>query len=450
MIGKKLLALIAVLAVAFGVYLFVVAARGPMEFAGGKTVKLAEYKEANPTGVPAALASASLIARGEYLTNAADCVACHTVDGGQEFAGGRAFHLPFGTLYTPNITPDKETGIGNWTDAQFLRAVHEGIAEDGSHLYPAFPYASYTYLTDEDVLAIKAYLFSLAPVHAPEHEAELRFPYNQRWLMTVWSAIFRDGDRFQPNAGQSAAWNRGAYLVEALGHCGDCHTPRSALQGLNHRKKFEGAQAAGWHAYNITSDKDSGIGAWSDEDLGHYLSTGHAHGRGSAAGPMDEVVDLSLSHLAASDIAAIVTYMRSIPAEQGEDSPPVRKEAAPPSHLAGMQGEGDARGKRVYAGACASCHDWTGVSRLAPEATLVGKRTVNDPTGVNVVQVIVNGEDHGAHHALQMPKFGAGYSDAEIASVANYVVERFGGHTPNLTADDVADLRWDADTGGGN
>ena len=447
MTGKKILVFIAILVVAVGVYLFVVAARGPMDFAGGKTVKLAEYKEANPTGVPAELASASLVARGEYLTKAADCAACHTVEGGQAFAGGRAFHLPFGTLYTPNITPDKETGIGDWTDAQFLRAVHEGIAEDGSRLYPVFPYASYTYLADEDVLAIKAYLFSLPPVHAPERESDLKFPYNQRWLMGLWSAVFRDGDRFEPNSGQSAAWNRGAYLVEALGHCGDCHTPRSALQGLNQRKKFAGSVAAGWHAYNITADKDSGIGAWSDEDLEHYLSSGHSHGRGSASGPMDEVVDLSLSNLAASDIAAIVTYVRTIPAQSGEDSPPLRTEPAPASHLAGIQGEADARGKQVYAAACASCHDWTGVSPLAPEATLVGRRTVNDPSGVNVVQVVANGEDHGAHHALHMPKFGAGYSDAEIASVANYVVERFGGHAPNLTADQVADLRWQADAG---
>src|SRR4249919_1232716 len=251
---RKIVIGLAVVVGALAIYLFMVAARGAMDFAGGKTVGLSDYKEANPTGVPAELASADLVRRGEYLTRAADCLACHTVKGGQPFAGGLGFRLPFGTLYSPNITPDKETGIGNWSDAEFVRAVHEGIARDGTRLYPAFPYASYSYLADADVLAIKAYLFSLAPIHAPRQESTLKFPYNQRWLMAFWSAVFRPGERFRPNVEQSAQWNRGAYLSEALAHCGECHTPRSALQGLNERKKFSGAVIAGWHAYNINSD----------------------------------------------------------------------------------------------------------------------------------------------------------------------------------------------------
>ncbi len=171
----------------------------------------------------------------------------------------------FGTLYSSNITPDKETGIGAWSDADFLTAVREGVAPDGTHLYPAFPYTSYTMMTDEDVLAIKAYLFSLPPVKQATAPNTFSFPFNQRWTMAIWSAFFNPNERYRPNTAQSAAWNRGAYIAEAMGHCGDCHTPRSVTQAMDHRKKFMGAVAAGWKAYNLTPDKETGVGAWSDE-----------------------------------------------------------------------------------------------------------------------------------------------------------------------------------------
>jgi len=442
---RKIAIGLAVVVIALGIYLFVVAVRGSMDFAGGKTVSLGDYKEANPTGVPAELASADLVTRGEYLTRAADCLACHTAKGGQPFAGGLAFPLPFGTLYSPNITPDKETGIGNWSDPEFLRAVHEGIARDGTRLYPAFPYASYSYLADADVLAIKAYLFSLAPIHAPRQENTLKFPYNQRPLMAIWSAVFRPDDRFRPNPEQSAQWNRGAYLSEALAHCGECHTPRSALQGLNQRKKFGGAVVSGWHAYNISSDDGSGIGAWRDDELAQYLSTGHAAGRGTASGPMREAVDLSLRTLSRSDIQALVAYVRSVPAIAGDNSPPKRTEPAPASHLAGVPESIDPRGKQVFAGACASCHDWSGVSPLTPQATLVGTRTVNDPSGINVVQIVISGEHGAARDLTRMPSFGHAYSDTEIAAVTNYVIARFGGKTSSVTAREVAELRGPAE-----
>ena len=298
---------------------------GPLAFAGGQLVSLADYKGASPAGVPAELAGADLVARGKYLTAAADCAACHTVPGGKPFAGGLAFHLPFGTLYTPNITPDKETGIGNWSNADFLRAMHRGIAADGSRLYPAFPYASYTLLTDDDVLAIRAYLSTLPAVHQPDRPDTFSFPYNQRWLMVFWSGFFNSDTRFHPVAGRSAEWNRGAYLVEALEHCGECHTPRNLLQARDTRQKFAGGVAEGWNAYNITSDPVTGVGGWTARALASYLSTGFAAGHGSAAGPMNEAVQLSLSQLAPSDIQAIVAYLRTIP--------PIR--ANPPLALAG-------------------------------------------------------------------------------------------------------------------
>src|SRR5579872_1234307 len=212
-VGRGVLMVIAVLAIvaiAFGLWL--VLGPGPMDFAGGKRVALSSG--AGPTGVPAELANASDVEKGQYLARAADCMACHTTEGGQPFAGGRAFVLPFGTIYSTNITPDKQTGIGAYTDAEFLRAMHQGVARDGTRLYPAMPYAAYTYMTDADALAIKAYLFSLPPASTPKPANTLSFPYNQRWLMAFWSTFFNPDKRFEPNTERSAQWNRGAYLAE--------------------------------------------------------------------------------------------------------------------------------------------------------------------------------------------------------------------------------------------
>ena len=266
-----------------------------------------------PTGVPASLKDASLIDRGRYLIRAADCEACHTAIGGRPFAGGRAFVLPFGTIYSTNITPDRETGIGQYSDAEFLAAVHRGVRRDGARLYPAMPFASYAYLTDADALAIKAYLFSLEPINAPAIPNTFGFPFDQRWAMGIWAMMFDADRRFEPHADRSAEWNRGAYLIEALAHCGECHTPRNLFQALDNRRKFAGAVTGGWRAYNITSDPTSGVGDWTEQALAHYLATGHAEGRGTAAGPMGEAVDLSLVHLTGEDIAAMVAYLSTVP-----------------------------------------------------------------------------------------------------------------------------------------
>ena len=236
---------------------------------------------------------------------------CHTTKGGKDYAGGLGFKLPFGTLYSTNITPDKDTGIGNYSDQDFLNAVHRGIRRDGARLYPAMPFTSYTYMTDADALAIKAYLFSLPPVRAAAPANTLTFPFNQRWAMTFWSAVFNPDTRFEPDTSKSPEWNRGAYLAEALAHCGECHTPRNLAFALNNRKKFAGAVTAGWRAFNISSDKATGIGGWRDEDLVAYLSTGHAAGHGTASGPMGEAVDHSFSQLAPEDIRAVVAYLRT-------------------------------------------------------------------------------------------------------------------------------------------
>jgi mono/diheme cytochrome c family protein len=434
----------AVVVVAFLVAVWVIRGPGPMAFAGGPNVALTDYKAANPTGVPASLTKASLVERGAYLARAADCMVCHTTQGGKEYAGGLGFKLPFGTLYSTNITPDKETGIGNYTDQDFLNALHRGTRRDGARLYPAMPFTSYTYITDADALAIKAYLFSLPPVRAAAPENTLTFPFNQRWAMGFWSALFNPDTRFEPDTSKSPEWNRGAYLAEALAHCGECHTPRNLAFALNNRRKFAGAVTAGWRAFNISSDKTTGIGGWSDEDLVSYLSIGHATGHGTASGPMAEAVDASLSQLAPDDIRAIVAYLRSVPATASPDLPATLAPPAPASHKQGG-GTADARGKMVFEGACVSCHGWTGESSISPFATLTGAWAVNDPGATNVAQIVISGtKRHTPEDAVSMPAFGDAYSDAEIAAVANYVTARFGSKGSSLTAQDVAELRKQA------
>jgi mono/diheme cytochrome c family protein len=412
-----------------------------LSFAGGRTVSLADYKGPSPVGVPAELRSADLITRGRYLTQAADCQVCHTREGGQPFAGGRAFKTPFGVLYSPNITADVDTGIGAWTETDFRRAVHQGIARNGERLYPAFPYESYTLIADDDVRAIRTYLFSLPAVRATAPPNSLRFPFNQRWLMGIWGLFYNPDHRFRPHEERSADWNRGAYLAEALAHCGDCHTPRNLAQALNNRRKFAGAVTGGWRAYNITADPVSGIAAWSDAELAEYLRSGHAAGRGLAGGPMAEEIDVSTSALTAEDLHALIAYLRTIPPIRTTDLP-ASKVAPAPDSPGPVQAGLDPRGREIFQGACVSCHSWSGVSLLTSYATLTGDRAVNDPSAINVAQIVLAGEQrHTAEGVVLMPSFADAYSDTEIAAVANYVTARFGAEPSHLTAKDVAGLR---------
>jgi mono/diheme cytochrome c family protein len=417
----------------------------PTAFAKGKRVELADFKGSDPTGAPGNLANADLVARGEYLTRAADCAACHTVPGGKPFAGGLPFKLPMiGTIYSTNITPDQETGIGAWSDEEFLKALHQGIGKDGKHLYPAFPYTSYALMTDSDVLAIKAYLLTLKPVKYTPPPNDISFPFNQRYLMMFWNALFKPSHRFRPNADQPAEWNRGAYLVEALGHCGDCHTPRNILFGLNNKRKFAGAIVQGWKAYNITPDLDWGIGSWSDEQLEGYLSAGHAENRGSAGGPMSEVVDNSLRYMTEPDIKAIASYLKSVPPNgDGTDvaAAPTPKVAREVSKQPVSPQEGGP-GLHVFEGACIGCHQFDGKGAVSNYASLIGSRTANDPAGTNAAQALIGGSHLGfVKTAGFMPNFGDGYSDTEIAGVVNYVTGRFGASASMLTPGDVSKRR---------
>lgn len=384
----------------------------------------------------------ALVARGEYLTTAADCAACHTTKDGRPFAGGLPFKLPFGTIYSSNITPDTEHGIGAWSAAEFVRAVKSGVGRHGEDLYPAFPYTSYALLSDDDVLAIYAYLKTQAPVTASAPESALSFPFNQRWLMRGWKLLFLPGSDIRSDPSRDARWNKGAYLVEALAHCGECHTPRGLMFERQQAKALSGGVVNGWRAWNITSDKDDGIGAWSDAELASYMSKGHAPGRGPASGAMREAVDLSLSKLSTEDIDAIIAYLRTVPPVAGDPDlrkPPQFDVTAASVRSASVE---DTLGRHIFAGACASCHGWKGAGNSNPRAAIAGAHSLSDPEAANVIRVVMHGSSDGeALPGATMPAFSAIYSDEEIAALANFVVNHFSGKQGNVTTDDVRRAR---------
>jgi mono/diheme cytochrome c family protein len=415
--------------------------------AGGAFVAWRLYDRDPEISAADVASTPDLIARGKYLVTAADCAACHNVPGGKPFAGGFAFHLPFGTIYSTNITPDKETGIGDWSDDDFVRALHQGVAKDGSHLYPAFPYASYTGLSRDDAVAMKAYLFTLPAVHAPAQPNSLAFPFNQRWTLAFWNLAFLDGHRLRPDPKLPAATNRGAYLAIALGHCGECHTPRNLGFAMEIGRQFGGAVAEGWDAYNITADHEYGIGEWTDQQIADYLNYGHAAGRGSASGPMGEAVANSLQYLTPDDTKALVSYLRAVEPQttgkpDGHVNPAPAAMTASASWTPGGQDPQNGVGKRIFEGVCASCHAWNGVGRETDYAALAGSQAVNDPKGVNLVQILLSGgELTTPHGAGYMPGFAAAYSDKELAAVSNYVIGHFGGKTGQVTAEAVRERR---------
>jgi mono/diheme cytochrome c family protein len=393
----------------------------------------------------AAPAPSALVQRGEYLAKAADCVACHTAHGGKPFAGGLPFKLPFGTMYATNITADRETGIGDWSDDDFVNALQKGVGKGGKHLYPSMPYTSYTGLSRDDALAIKAYLFSLPPVRQANRPNSLAFPFNIRWSMTFWNLVFLKDKRFTPDPALSAQENRGAYLATALGHCGECHTPRNIGFAMKAHHALAGAELQGWRAWNLTADKTYGVGDWSDAQLNSYLSIGRADGRGAAAGPMGEAIENSLQYLTPEDTAALVAYLRKVPARKG--FPDTEVNLATPSMSASSAwapggSDGGTLGAHVFQGACASCHQWNGQGQQTPYAALAGSQAVNDPAGLNVVQVMLHGARmHVRGQLVYMPAFASGYTDGELAAAANYVIHHFGGKAGQVTPEMVRKAR---------
>jgi mono/diheme cytochrome c family protein len=292
--------------------------------------------QADDAAVSASGNDTALIKRGEYLATAGDCMACHSTAKGKPFAGGLPLKVPMlGTIYSSNITPDRQTGIGNWTLEDFDRAVRKGVSKDGHNLYPAMPYVSYAKVNDDDIKALYAYFrYGVAPVSQATRESDIPWPLNMRWPLTVWNWVFLKNGSYEAKPAQSVAWNRGAYLVQGLAHCSTCHTPRGfAMQekALDETGSgfLGGSVLAGWDGYNITSSANSGIGGWSHAQLVQYLQTGSVAGVAQAAGPMGEAVEHSFSKMTDADIDAIATYVRTVPAVNDGSSQPRNAWGAP-------------------------------------------------------------------------------------------------------------------------
>jgi mono/diheme cytochrome c family protein len=359
-----------------------------------------------------------LISRGQYLSNLADCSSCHTAKNGQKFAGGLYMPTPFGPISTPNITPDQKTGIGTWSDDDFYRVLHEGIGKDGEHLYPVMPYPWYTKMTRDDVLAIKAYLFSLNPVDAPRKPIKIGFPFNVRAGLAVWDELFLREGTFKPDPTKSDEINRGAYIVEGPGHCGECHNGRNLLGNTKMADQLQGGPIENWYAPNITSDVRTGIGKYSDDQLVTFLKTGVAPGMGVATGPMAETIHDSLSKLNDADLHAIVGYLKSTPSTVSYTS--TERTAFTGARPLGAE---------VYLNNCASCHQVNGEGIKGSVPALAGNGAVLATGPQDVMRVILGGIEAQGPYA-PMPAIGATMTDEQIADVTNYVRQTWGNQAP--------------------
>jgi mono/diheme cytochrome c family protein len=378
---------------------------------------------------PASFAPA-LVARGEVLAGAGYCATCHTAKGGASDAGGYPMATGFGTIYSTNITPDPETGIGSWSEAAFRRALHEGVARDGSHLFPAFPYDHFTKLTDDDVAALYAFFMTRAPVNAPAHPNTVPFPLNVRALQAGWKLLFFRPGRFEPDPARAADWNRGAYLAEGISHCGACHTPRNLLGAEKRGEAYAGAAIDNWMAPPLTKANPSPV-PWSQDELFAYLRRGVSRYHGTSAGPMSPVVHDGLVRLPDADVQALAVYFADAGdavARASEASPAVQQALAADKQGIGLQYDATAR---LYTAACASCHYNAGgkVNPLRPDLALNSAVNLPDPT--NLVRVILYGiaAKEGAP-GIVMPAFGHGFSDADIARIATYLRATHTTHTP--------------------
>lgn len=391
------------------------------------------------------------IERGKYLATAADCVACHTIDQARPYAGGYAIPTPFGEIVSPNITPDKETGIGDWTDDEFYRALHDGVGKHGENLYPAFPYDAFTRLKRDDVLAIKAYLFSQPAIKQANVPSDLKFPFNQRWVLSAWKWVNLRKGEFTPDPKQNEAWNRGAYLVEALAHCQTCHTPRNAMMGTDTARAFAGGSVGSWQAYNITPDPVSGVGGWSDDELVTYLHTGVVIGKGAASGSMGEAVEHSLSKLPEQDLRDIVAYLRSQrPIRDTADTKPRYAWSEAKEDVSAFRGNEDLDhpdGQTLYYGACASCHSPSGSGTSDNAFPSLFSNTVTGASHANnLVMAVLEGVNRTVNgETTSMPAFAHELSNAEIALVANFVLKTYGNPTAaTLDAAAIDTLRKNA------
>jgi len=380
-----------------------------------------------------------MVARGEYLARAGDCIACHTAPEGRIFAGGRAMPTPFGTLYSSNITPDRETGIGKWTVDDFYQGMHRGRFPDGGLMYPAMPFASYTKVTRDDIHAIFAYLKTIPPVNQKNREHDLRFPYNNRELILGWRTLFFTEGEYKPDPSKSAEWNRGAYLVEGLGHCGMCHSPINVLGGTTQSEAFKGGliPMQNWYAPSLTSNREAGLGDWSIKDITDLLRTG-VSARGVVYGPMAEVVYNSLQYLSDNDVRAMAVYLKSI----AEPSPP----PPPTSAVPGTEGSLlISLGRTVYDAHCATCHGPQGEGKPPHWPPLAGNQSIQMASAVNPIRMVLNGgyppgtEDNPKPYG--MPPFAGQLSDNEVAAVVSYIRTAWGNRGTPVSAREANELR---------
>lgn len=388
--------------------------------------------------------------RGEYLARAGDCVACHSVPGGKAFAGGLKMGSPLGTIYSTNITPDTDTGIGGYTLDDFDRAVRRGVAKDGHHLYPAMPYPSYAKLTDDDVGALyQFFMKEVAPVHQANQPNEIPAMLSYRWPLALWNLVFTSGGSYAAKPEHDAVWNRGAYLVQGLGHCGACHTPR----GFAFQEKalddgsssfLSGAFLDAWSAPNLRGDRRTGLGQWSQADLAEFLKSGHNRD-GTAFGSMIDVVNNSTPYLSDADIDAIAVYLKSLPAVA--DQPAYAYDGATATALRG--GHMAQPGAAAYAGNCGSCHglDAKGFAPYLPP--LAGNPTVLDRDPASLINLVLNGSVplvvKGTPDAYRMPQFRLQLDDQEIADLVSFIRDGWGNGAAPVTAAQVAELRKTTD-----
>jgi len=379
------------------------------------------------------------VGRGEYLALIGDCLACHTVRGGKQYAGGLPMATPFGTLYTPNITPDKETGIGNWTLEDFQRALHDGAAKDGSYLYPAFPYNNYTRVTREDVEVMYAYFMALPPVRQPNKPHEMRFPYNQRQLLAGWRTLYFKPGEFKPNPAQSAEWNRGAYLVEGLGHCNACHGQRNMLGAVKDDDVGGGLiPLQNWYAPSLNSSRETGLGDWDAKDVVDLLRTG-VSARGAVFGPMSAVVFHSLQNVTIGDLTAMSVYLKA-QAEKGA-SPEAAQVRPTEQQAEAMLKQGAA----IYEKHCADCHqpDGTGVAKVYPP--LAKNRSILGSHPNNPMRMVLLGgfppSTEGNPRPYGMPPFAYDLSDQEVAAVVTYIRQSWGNSASSVSPVEVGAAR---------
>jgi len=366
----------------------------------------------------------ALVKRGRDLAAIGNCSDCHTAPGGKFFAGGLAVPTPFGAIYSSNITPDPETGIGRWSEAAFQRAMRSGVDRGGHHLYPTFPYDHFTNVSDEDDRALYAFLMTRTAVRAPTHANDLAFPFNQRFVVAGWKLLFLKGGTYKTDRSQNAEWNRGAYLVEGLAHCGACHTPRNMLGAEKASASFSGGDVDNWHAYAINAQSPSPL-PWTTEALFHYLRYGWDSDHGLARGPMAEVT-ANLSSVPESDVRAIALYMTSVfgPPTQARlgQANATRADLKSPSR---PSAPADNPGASIYQAACATCHE---ADRPLPYSGINLRLStgLSAPDARNAANVILAGiRPVGGEHSPIMPGFANSMTDDQVAALLNYLRSRF-------------------------